>query len=60
VEAKRLKAHFLKKKNQNPILLDAIYIAVLGILLMWAVRRWPKEAFQAAQTGARAHQPLGL
>jgi hypothetical protein len=33
---------------------------VLGILLMWAVRRWPYEAFQAAQTGARAHQPLGL
>jgi hypothetical protein len=29
--------------------------SVLGILLMWAVRRWSNEAFQAAQTGARAH-----
>jgi hypothetical protein len=33
---------------------------MLGILLTWAVRRWPNEAFQATQTGARAHQPLGL
>jgi hypothetical protein len=28
---------------------------LLGILLMWAMRRWPYEAFQAAQAGARAH-----
>jgi hypothetical protein len=34
--------------------MTSIYF-LLGILLMWAVRRWPNEAFQAAQTGARAH-----
>jgi hypothetical protein len=31
------------------------YHLLLGILLMWVVRRWPYEAFQDAQTGARAH-----
>jgi hypothetical protein len=34
--------------------------SILGILLMWAVRRWPNEAFTAAQTDARAHQSLRL
>jgi hypothetical protein len=33
---------------------------LLGILLVWAVRRWPYEAFQVAQAGARAHKPLRL
>jgi hypothetical protein len=38
-------------------ILNAVFkvAKVLGILLMWAARRWPYEAFQAAQTGARAH-----